>query len=293
MTIIQLETFIRIVQTKSFTAAAGELGYAQSTVTTQIKQLEDELGTELFDRLGKTVVLTSAGERLLVRAEKMLQIERDIRLEVPENSEPSGTLKLGVSESLCYDRLPRILMDYKERFPKVDIRLEFVMHDTFPARLKNGELDLVYTLNPKIEDESLALLFIRQESLGFFCSPSHALAKKRTIKEENLEGMALLLTSHDCSFRHMLLRHLEEKGVTPDIKLETDSKEVLKQFARNGLGVAFMPEMTAREEIKSKSLTRLKWQGDDLPVYSQVFIHKDKYVNGAVKELIDLIKKEK
>ena len=75
MTITQLETFLKIAETKNFTSAANELGYAQSTVTTQIKQLEDELGCLVFERLGKTIILTPEGERLLSYAEKLLQLE--------------------------------------------------------------------------------------------------------------------------------------------------------------------------------------------------------------------------
>lgn len=290
MTITQLETFLKIVQAGNFTSAANSLGYAQSTVTTQIKQLEEELGTELFDRLGKTVVLTSSGERLRERAEKILQLEREIHIVVPEKSEPSGILKLGVSESLCYNRLPDVLMEYKEKFPKVDIRLEFVMHDTFPALLKGGELDLAYTLNPRIEDDSLALLYSRPETLGFFCSPSHELAKKKGVKEEDLAGVELLLTSHDCSFRHMLLRRLEKAGVAPNIRMETESKEILKRFAAGGLGVAFMPEMTAQKEIKDATLAKIDWKGERFPIFSQVLIHKDKYVNNVVREFVEMIK---
>ena len=158
MTLTQLSTFVEIADTNNFTSAASKLGYAQSTVTTQIKQLEDELGCPVFDRLGKTVVLTPAGCRLLTYANKLLQLEREIHMEVPETDEPFGILKLGVSESLCYNRLPRHLMVYKTRYPKVDIQIQFIMHDTFPEMLKKGELDLVYTLNPLIEDENLDML---------------------------------------------------------------------------------------------------------------------------------------
>ena len=98
----QLETFLKLVETKSFTSTANLLGYAQSTVTTQIKQLETELNCLLFERLGKTVALTAEGERLCEYAAKMTQLEREIRLEVPTVKEPAGILRLGVSESLCY-----------------------------------------------------------------------------------------------------------------------------------------------------------------------------------------------
>ncbi len=118
MTIIQLETFLKITETNSFSSAANLLGYAQSTVTTQIKQLEEELHCLLFERLGKSIVLTSEGERLLVYAQKILQLEREILLEVPASKEPAGILKLGISESLCYNTLPQLLLEYKKKFPK-------------------------------------------------------------------------------------------------------------------------------------------------------------------------------
>lgn len=144
-----------------------------------MKQLEDELGCLLFDRLGKKVVLTAEGERLLEYAMKMVQMEREIRLSVPEGDEPSGTLRLGISESLCYNRIPDILMKYKKLYPKVSIQIQFIMHDTFPMQLKNGDLDLVYTLNPLIECDELTLLHKKEESLGLYVAPGDSLLTKK------------------------------------------------------------------------------------------------------------------
>ena len=289
MTITQLGTFLKIVETKNFTAAAGMLGYAQSTVTTQIRQLEEELGCLLFDRLGKTVSLTPEGERLSARAEKMLQLEREIMLEVPA-AEPAGTLKLGVSESLCYNRLPRLLMAYKKMYPRMEIQLSFIMHDTFPAQLKKGILDAAYSLNPAEVCPDLVMLHDRPESLGFYAAPDHPLAGKKRITEKDLAGIPLLLTSHDCSFRHMLQEDLAGASVAPHIALETSSKEILKQFAANGLGVAFMPDMAARAEADRGLLTRLGWAGNPFPVFSRLYIHRDKHVSPAIQGLADLIR---
>ena len=288
MTITQLETFLKIAETKNFTSAANELGYAQSTVTTQIKQLEDELGCLLFERLGKTIVLTPEGEKLSSYAEKLLQLEREIHLEVPEASEPSGILKLGVSESLCYNRLPKILMEYKKAYPKVDIKMQFVTHDTIPSLLKKGEIDLVYTLNPLLEDENLLIIDKHPEKLGFFASPSYPLAHK-TISEKDLKDVPLLVTSQSCSFRQILVKDLAESGISPDIVLETSSKEILKQFAANGLGVAFIPDMTAEYEIDKNILTKLRWKGNDFLIYSQLIVHKDKKLSKAIKGFADIV----
>lgn len=291
MTIIQMETFLSIEKTGSFSGAANELGYAQSTVTMQMKQLEDELGCLLFDRLGKKVVLTAEGERLLVYARKLLEIEREIRLTVPEGEEPAGVLRLGISESLCYNRLPFILMEYKKAYPRVTIEIHFIMHDTFPQMLKNGTLDIVYTLNPLIESDELKLLYRQDETLGFYASKDHKLSKKESISEKDLLDESLLLTSHRCSFRAMLLSSLERQGITPKIALETTNKSILKQFAQNGLGVAFIPDMVAQDELKDGSLIRLNWKGDDFPICSQVFVHKDKHISPAINAFVEMVKK--
>ena len=285
MTTTQLNTFLKIAEAGSFTAAAGLLGYAQSTVTTQIRQLEEELDCLLFERLGKSISLTREGKRLLGYAEKMLQIEREIRLEVPSLKEPSGTVSLGISESLCYNRLPACLLKYRRAFPRMELRLQFVNHDTFPAQLKNGTLDLVYTLNPLYTQPDLALLDRKRETLGFYAAPGHPLCGLEAVREADLAGVPLLLTSHTCSFRRMLLEDLARFSVTPNIALETSSKEILKQFAVNELGVAFMPDMAARAEAESGRLVRLNWQGTDFPVWSQILVHRDKPRSPALEAL--------
>ena len=289
MTITQLETFLKIAATRNFTTAANLLGYAQSTVTTQVKQLEEELGCLLFERLGKTVALTQEGERLCGYAARMMQLEREIKLEVPAVQEPAGVLRLGVSESLCYHRLPEVLLKYKQKYPKVEIQLSFIMHDTFPALLKKGTLDLACSLNPPADYPDLTMLYDRPETLGFYASPEHPLAKKKRITEKDLEQVPLLLTSHTCSFRHMLLEDLAGLSIVPHIALETSSKEILKQFAVNRLGVAFMPDMTAEDEVRKGLLKRLDWAGKDFPVRTRIYVHKDNHVSRAIRELADLI----
>ena len=289
MNIFQLETFAKIAETKNFTSAGNILGYAQSTVTTQIKQLEDELGCLLFDRLGKSIVLTEEGERLLGYAQKMLQLKREIFLEVPPSKEPSGTIKLGVSESFCYDRLPKVLLKYRKKFPNVNIQIQFITHDVFPAILKNGALDMVYTLNPIIENDELCLLEKKREYLAFYASPKHPLAQKKSVTEKDLQGVPLLLTERNCNFRNMLLEDLKRRGVVPTVALETSGKEILKQFAINQLGVGFMPEMTAQNEVKDKKLCRLDWQGQDFPIYSQLIVYKGKHLSRAAEELRAMI----
>ena len=216
-------------------------------------------------------------------------MEREILLEVPAVREPAGTIRLGVSESLCYERLPQSLMKYKKKYPGVDIRLQFIEHETFPDLLKKGALDMVYTLNPLMEPPELKVLYKKREQLGFYAAPEDPRAAGQALREEDLAGVPLLLTSHHCSFRQLLLEDLARAEVTPRIALETSSKEILKQFAIHELGVAFIPEMAVRGETERRLLTELDWAGKDFPVFSRIYVHKDKHLNTAVRELVSAI----
>ena len=171
----------------------------------------------------------------------------------------------------------------------MELRIQFINHEDISARLASGELDMVYTLNPLIEDESVNIIYKKKETLGFYAAPDFSMVKSR-IREADLEGVPLLLTGHNCNFRHMLVADLLECGVTPQIEVETSSKEVLKQFAKNGHGITFIPDMAAEKELSEGTLRRLTWKGNDFRIYSQVIVHKDKHLNKAINGLIQLIK---
>ena len=219
----------------------------------------------------------------------MLQLKREIYLEVPPSKEPSGTIKLGISESLCYEKFPKLLLKYRKKYPKVNIQIQFINHETFPKLLKNGALDLVYTLNPLIQNDELCLLEKKREYLAFFASPKHPLTQSESISEKDLENVPLLLTSSNCNFRHMLVEDLSRHNITPCIALETSSKEILKQFAINQLGIGFIPVMSAQNEIKEGKLKQLDWKGKDFPIYSQLIIYKGKRLSRAAEELKNMI----
>ena len=157
--------------------------------------------------------------------------------------------------------------------------------------LRNGDLDIVYTLNPLMESEEMKMLYHRKETLGFYASPDNPLSSAKSVRERDLEGEMLLLTSHNCSFKAMLTEALERENVKANIALETTNKTILKQFAQNGLGIAFIPDMVAEAERREGSLTRLRWKGSDFPIYSQVFVHKDKHLSQAIQTMVETIQR--
>ena len=124
MEIRQLMTFIRVVQFQSFTKAAQSLGYSQSAVTIQIKNLEHELGTHLLDRIGRQVSLTPQGERFLDYAYNIVNEMNRARMELNENKELTGSLRIGTVESLCFSKLPPVLAEMHGRYPDVALQIK-------------------------------------------------------------------------------------------------------------------------------------------------------------------------
>ena len=154
----QLNAFLTIGKLQSFTAAANDLGYAQSTITTQIKLLEQELGVKLFERIGKHVTLTHEGIlitffTLLQLAKQMIKLSDDIKNVVFNEEKPSGTLTIGAAESLCVIRLPEILKEYRKLYPDVEVSLKFGSCADFRQYLKDNIIDVAFSLGRKIDSE--------------------------------------------------------------------------------------------------------------------------------------------
>nr|WP_307728664.1 LysR family transcriptional regulator [Alkalicoccobacillus plakortidis] len=143
MELRQLVTFKTIVEKNGFNKAAEYLGYAQSSITTHIKDLEKELGSPLFDRLGKKVILTNYGVQFLPYANKIIELYNQ---SLNINKEPQGDLTLGISESLTICRVPLLLLEFKKKYPKVNLYVKSLENYDVTKSLQSGEIDISLVL---------------------------------------------------------------------------------------------------------------------------------------------------
>lgn len=284
----QLNTFLTIGKLQSFTAAASELGYAQSTITTQIKALEVELGVKLFDRIGKNITLTHEGRKLLPYAKQMIKLSYDIKNVVFKDEEPSGTLTIGAAESLCVIRLPEILKEYRKLYPDVEVSLKFGSCADFKHFLKDNIIDVAFSLGRKIESNDFITEVEFDEQMLLLAYPGHHLIGKEKIYPEDIENEALILTETGCSYRAAFENILSEYNVKLNPVLETGSVQAIKQFTMSGLGITLLPAVAVSDEIKAGKLIPLNWAGPDFGVISQVIYHKDKYISPALREFLKL-----
>lgn len=283
----QLKTFLMIYETNGFSSAANVLGYAQSTVTTQIKLLEHELQVTLFNRIGKSISLTPEGKKLLPYAKHILQIERNIYNDISNSSEPDGQLVIGTPESLCNLLVPNIIKEFKNRYPKVNIEIKLATSNKLLKLIRDNEVDIAFTIGNKIEETDFISYPLSKEKIIFLVSPTHPLAQNKEITLEQISKYPLLLTSNNCDYRAALVSLAKQRGLNLNIALETSNVNTLKLFAVSGLGIAFLPYIAVMDSISSSELISLDFNEDAFDMTSEIIYHKDKHIFNTLKLFID------
>ena len=176
-----LVTFEKVATVLSFTQAAAELSYAQSSVTSQIRSLETSLGTELFDRLGSRIRLTEAGERLLPYARRIIELSEEARVAVAGADEPAGAINVGTMESLTSYRLPALLELFHHRYPQVRLSLRPTLGDETRQALRQGVYDIGFLMERETEHAGLETEVLTERPAQFVNRMGTHWARKLTI----------------------------------------------------------------------------------------------------------------
>jgi DNA-binding transcriptional LysR family regulator len=282
-----LVTFEKVATVLSFTQAAAELKYAQSSVTSQVRSLESSLGTELFDRLGSRIRLTEAGERLLPYARQIIELTDEARAAVVGAEEPTGAIAVGTMESLTSYRLPPLLELFHHRYPKVQLSLRPTLGDETRQALRQGTYDVGFLMERETEHAGLETEVLAEEPLVLVCAPGHPLAGHGagSLATGDLAAVQLVGTEPGCPYRDLFEDELRVRNGAPPPFMEFGTIEATKRGVAGGLGVALLPRMAVRQELASGVLVALPWEppfvlhtqlawrsGKRLPAHVRLFI---------------------
>ncbi|GGY69171.1 LysR family transcriptional regulator [Streptomyces omiyaensis] len=278
-----LATFEKVAEVLSFTRAAAELGYAQSSVTSQVRALETSLGTELFERLGGRIRLTEAGGRLLPYARRMAELAEEARAAVAAG-EPAGTVTVGTMESLTTYRLPPLLEYLHHRHPAVRLALRPTLGDATRQALRQGTYDVGFLMEAGTAHEGLESEVLGPEPLALVAAPGHPLAGRAGPTAADLAGAGLIGTEPGCAYRDLFEAELAGSGAE---FLEFGTIEASKRAVASGLGIALLPRVAVREELASGELVALDWEapftlftqlawrrGKRLPAHVRLFVEQ-------------------
>lgn len=290
MELRQLNTFHTVATTLNFTRAAEALNYVPSNVTMQIKALEEELNVRLFDRLGKQLVLTTAGRRFLIHVQEILNKLDEARDSIHDNEILSGTLTISANEVVCAYRLPEIFKLFRLRYPGVRLIFRSVLNLQLKQTLFEGSSDVSFILDEPILSKGLAVEALTEETFQFFVAPDHPLAKRSSLQLEDFHGEVFLINEKGCPYRTMFDRTFINGDIDSISPLEFQSAEAIKQCAISGIGIAFLPEIVTEFEVKRGELVALPWRTSDLDVYTQMVWHKDKWLSPIIVSFIETVR---
>lgn len=258
----QLVAFRTVARTLSFTRAANELRFAQSTITAQIKSLENELRVPLFDRRGGRVALTAFGERLLPYAERLLSLAAEARQAVGHDGTGKATLIVGAGEAITTYRLPGLIEAFHHRRPEVYLALRGHVQDVDQVlRLVDlKDVDVLLLHGNPVLDEGLSGRVISTETMSLVVAPDHALARLSSVEPADLVGTRSIITGPRCVYARLLDTELTRHGVQRVSRLEFGTIEAVKQAVAAGLGMSLLPRMTVRSALVTGELLELPWR---------------------------------
>jgi DNA-binding transcriptional LysR family regulator len=287
----QLQIFRAVAQELHFTRAAARVHCVQSNVTTQIRSLEEELGTPLFDRLAKRVVLTDAGRRLLPYAEKVLSTLDEAHSAMAQDSVPAGPLSVGAPESLLTYRLPGILSEFRRLYPRVALSFLPYSDASLLHSLEAGKFDAAVSMVDTVEEDRFKSVHLGMEKIVLFACPEHPLASKRKVEPQDLSGQTLLLTGVGCAYRTMLEQIRAPQRIRPGNITEFSTVEAIRECVSMGMGLGLLPEVVVAGDIARKRVVPLYWIGPDMIMTTYVVWHKDKWISPALSAFVSLLKK--
>lgn len=249
----QLRAFICLARSGSFTQAGRELHLTQSAISHAIKSLENDLGTQLFHRQGKSVHLTHAGRELLPHAENILQSMASARSILGTlDQTPRGKLRIGCTTAAAQFILPTVFREFKESFPQYEIKVVCGETPDTIEKLEKNQVDITVSLKPA-ETAKLSCHAIFDDELEFLVSPLHPWAQKPPKLKEAADETFIVASRNSLNFA-LIQEFFMKQGVRLNNFIELGSSEATKELAKLGIGVAIAARWIARTEIEAGQL---------------------------------------
>jgi DNA-binding transcriptional LysR family regulator len=277
-----LLTFVHVAELNSFTKAANVLGYSQSTVSFQIKQLETELGCLLFERINHTLILTDKGRELLNYAQQVTRLTEEFRQNMSENKRIEGYVHILTPDSLCEAMLLEHYADFYTRYP--GIRLKFSTADTEDMFqiLDRNEADAMLTLDSHVYKKNYIIASEKRISTHFVAGADSPLAKRHEIPIRELVSEPFILTERGMGYRGVLENQLAKMSLEIQPVLEIGRTDIIMKLLESGNAVSFLPDFVTRRKVEEGSLIYLNVPDMDIDIWQQLIYHRDKWISQAL-----------
>ncbi|MGN0136067.1 LysR substrate-binding domain-containing protein [Anaerotignum sp.] len=291
MDIKNLITFIHVAELHSFTKAGDKLGYSQSTVSFQIRQLENELGVPLFERINRTVTLTEHGSRLLRSAYKINELLQDFAEEMQGETKVCGQVRLAMADSLSNEVIRRIFPELRRKYPGITLECISAGTQEMFRLLNQNEADIVYTLDKHIYDTNYVILQESRISVHFVCAAEHPLAGRENIPLEQLVKQPFLLTERGMSYRRLLDEQLAARSLEIQPVFVSGNAGLICNLVEQNAGISLLPDYVTESYVEKGSVQYLHVPDLDIEVWTQLLHHRDKWISEPMGIVIEYLRR--
>lgn len=278
MEIRNLRTFLQVAALENFTKAAAVLGYSQSAVSVQIKQLENETGLALFDRIGKNAYLTDYGRALMPYARKAVAAADAVENFGRAPEELSGTVRIGITDSLFELLVKETLINYHLRFPKVELELTVDTTVELLRGLKEGSIDAACVIDDALPDGQWNIWRRLETPVVLAANPMHSLARLSEVPMRALAGSEFIMMEHDAPYSRRFESVLTRFGVEYNVFLRLPSAAAAKELLTEGDFISLLPLYTVQPDVIRGSLSILNVPEWNLEQSVQMVMHRGKIV---------------
>ncbi|MGO1501005.1 MAG: LysR family transcriptional regulator [Marinobacter sp.] len=285
----QLNTFLTVADTGSFSRASEKLFVAQPALSRQIRMLESALHVEVFVRHGRGVVLTASGELLYERARKLMQdLERTLADVTAIAGEVTGQVILGILPTVAHIFSGTIVEKYRHEFPQVNLAVKSAMSGTLQQMVAQHRLSLAITYNPKSQ-RNLRCRPLLEEPLYLIGPSDSPFADRSEITMDEVLKQPLVLPEEKHGLRQAVEREATQRGVTLNLAIEVSAWPLLTDTARRGLGYTILPSAAVHEMVARKEVMALPIASPELTRTLALVTPADLPASVATSKLANLI----
>ncbi len=263
MDIQLLQAFVAVAELHSFSLAAQQLHLTQSAVSKRIGLLEQQLSAPLFDRMGRSVVLTESGALLLPKAKQLINdSDNVIRLIREHQGQVTGTLRIATSHHIGVHRLPPYLKQFTSDFPDVQLQVHFLDSEQAIEAISDGQFDLaIITLPEQATDdgsEPIQQHILWQDPMQFVVGKEHSLVKKKSVTTKDLAQFPAILPDINTRTTRLVKDVLADKGIDVTVSMTTNHLDAIKMMVNVGLGWSALPQTLIDKTVVPINIIGLK-----------------------------------
>ncbi len=290
MELRNLITFIHVAELGSFTKAAQQLDYSQSTISFQIKQLEEELGCLLFERINHTITLTEKGHELVSYAHQVRALTEDFKENLEGSNDCSGHIHIVTPDSVCDDMISKNYIAFHNKYPSISVKFTTADTTVMFDMLDHNEADVIITLDSHSYHKDYVIAKEVPISIHFVTNANSKFAKAKNLSIKDIANEPFILTEFGQGYRRVFDKELAKKSIEITPVLEIGRTDIITSLIAQENMISFLPDFVTKEMIKSGNLCYLDICDMNIEIWKQLIYHKNKWLSKSLKTYIDYIK---